>query len=987
MMPLFIGVGFLAFAFSYLIGGAFILWARKRQIIDHPNERSSHTFPTPRGGGLAIVATTLVGTWVLWKTMGMGSWSGLLLYTLGALLVANVSWLDDLRSLPNSVKFIAHALGAVAAIAGFGYWQQVNIPFNGPLHLGWIGGAITFCWIVGLTNAYNFMDGSDGLAGLQAVIAGLAWALIGWMTGNQLLLVMGLLVAGSSLGFLGHNWPPARIFMGDVGSAFLGYTFALFSLICTAGKDSRQFGGAPLVGLLLLWPFVFDTSFTFLRRLSKGENIFRAHRSHLYQRLLQANKTPSLVALLYGALALAGAALGETWSPSCLTGNVNGAILVVVLAAGLWLFVVSREKRSALPTPVHGYALKYQTLVIVVSQAILLTIAYYASFMLRLDLNVPEPYLSVFLTTLPLVILIGLLVFAYFRLFRGWWQYAGMSDLLDIIRAAVVSALLIYAAVGLTRGFKDYPRSVFIINPILTVLILGGARFAVRVYSENARLHLAQTNTLIIGAGRAGSSIVRELKENEALDYNAVGFVDDDPTKRGVKIQGVKVLGSTEELPRLIAKHEVAHIFIAIPSASGAQIQRIVDKCRECKVDFKTLPAIGDIITNHYASVGHMRSIRVDDLLVRQPIRIDLARIRSKLSGKTVLITGAAGSIGSEMSRQIAELNPAKLVLFERSESDLFQIHLELSDRFPSLACVPIVGDILDVNRLRDAFNAHRPNSVFHAAAYKHVPMMEMNCFQAVNNNVFGTYNVALVSRQSGVEDFVMISSDKAVNPSNIMGVTKRVAELLILGLQHQATRFVSVRFGNVLGSRGSVIPLFEQQIAARKPITITDPEARRYFMTTKEAVQLVLQASAMGKGGEIFMLDMGQPVKIVDLARTLIKLSGLEPEADIPIVYTGLRPGEKLFEEVKLEGEGIKPTSHEKIRVLDGGEVSLENVRKWLDELAALSDSRNVHGLIMKLKEIVPEYKPSREILEQAEVDRFDKFASYNRARAGLSL
>jgi FlaA1/EpsC-like NDP-sugar epimerase/UDP-N-acetylmuramyl pentapeptide phosphotransferase/UDP-N-acetylglucosamine-1-phosphate transferase len=986
-MPLFIGVGFLAFALSYLIGGAFILWARKRRIIDLPNERSSHTFPTPRGGGLAIVAITLTGTWLLWKTVGAGSWYGLLLYTLGAILVANVSWLDDLRSLPNSVKFIAHAIGALAAIAGFGYWQQINIPFYGQLHPGWIGAAITFVWIVGLTNAYNFMDGSDGLAAVQAVVAGLAWASIGWLTGNHLLLVMGLLVAGSSLGFLGHNWPPARIFMGDVGSAFLGYTFALFPLICTAGKDSRLFGGAPLVGLLILWPFVFDTSFTFLRRLSKGENVFQAHRSHLYQRLLKAGKSPSLVALLYGALALAGAALGETWSPSCLTGNVDGAILVVVLSAGLWLFVVSREKGASLPTPVQAYALKYRTLVIAFSQLLLLTIAYYVSFMLRLDLRVPEPYLSVFLATLPLVLLIKLLVFAYFRLFSGWWRYVSMTDLLDIIKAAAVSAPLMYAAVGLTRGFLHHPRSVFIIDPILTVLVLGGARFAVRAYSESARPHLARANTLIVGAGRAGSSIVRELKDNEALDYNPVGFVDDDPTKRGVKIQGVKVLGNTEELPRLIAKHEVAHIFIAIPSASGAQIQRIVDKCRECKVDFKTLPAIGDMIINHSGSVGHMRSIRVDDLLVRQPVKIDPARIQSKLSGRTVLITGAAGSIGSELSRQIAEFNPARLVLFERSESDLFQIHLELSDRFPSLNCVPIVGDILDVNRLRDAFNTHRPNSVFHAAAYKHVPMMEMNCFQAVTNNVFGTYNVALVSRQSGVEDFVMISSDKAINPSNIMGATKRVAELLVLGLQHQATRFVSVRFGNVLGSRGSVVPLFERQIAARKPVTITDPEAQRYFMTTKEAVQLVLQASAMGKGGEIFMLDMGQPIKIVDLARTLVKLSGLEPEVDIPIVYTGLRPGEKLFEEIKLEGEGVKPTAHEKIRVLDGGEVSLENVRKWLDELAALSDSRNVHGLVMKLKEIVPEYKPSREILEQAEVDRFDKFASYSKARAGLSL
>ena len=630
--------------------------------------------------------------------------------------------------------------------------------------------------------------------------------------------------------------------------------------------------------------------------------------------------------------------------------------------------------------------LYYRKYVIVLFQAALLTVTYYCSFLLRFDFRLIDPYRTTCLVTLPLILLIKLPAFYYFRLFSGWWRYVGMSDLLDIIKAAAVSAPLVCAGVYAFHGFSNYPRSVFVIDAILTVFLVGGTRFAIRAYYESARLHLSHANTLIVGAGRAGSAVVRELKENEKLEYNPVGIVDDDPSKQGLKIQGVPVLGSTRELPRLIAKHDVAHILIAIPSATGKQMQRIIERCKESNVDFRTLPALADII-NGSVSFGSMRRVRVEDLLAREPVRLDLSRIRAKLEGKCVLITGAGGSIGSELARQIAQFNPGKLVLFDRSESDLFKIDLELSEGSASPNRVPVVGDILDVSRLREVFHGHKPHSVFHAAAFKHVPMMESNCFQAVTNNIFGTYNVALIAKQYGTGDFVMISSDKAVNPSNVMGVTKRVAELLILGLQRDATRFVSVRFGNVLGSTGSVIPIFEQQIANRKAITITHPEARRYFMTIPEAAQLVLQASTMGKGGEIFVLDMGEPVKVVDLAHTLIRLSGLEPDRDIPIVFTGLRPGEKLFEELQLEGEGIKPTAHQKIRVLEGGEVSFEQVGQWLEELTAIVGSKNVHNLVAKLKEIVPEYNPSKEILSLCEVDRFDRFVSYGRARSELKL
>ena len=624
---------------------------------------------------------------------------------------------------------------------------------------------------------------------------------------------------------------------------------------------------------------------------------------------------------------------------------------------------------AAVQTPI----LKFRRLIIVFFQLFLLALTYYFSFLLRFDFNLHEPFTSVFLRTLPVIVSVKILVFSYFRLFRGWWRYVGMSDLLDIIKASAVSAVLAFVGVYLTHGMAWFPRSVCVIDLTMTICVIGGIRFAVRAYTESARIHLTHANTLIIGAGSAGSAIARELKSNEKLKYNLVGFIDDDPSKQGMKLQGFKVLGATDQLPRIIEENEVAHILIAIQYATGKQIQRIVDKCRACKVDFKTLPSYGDII-NGYVSVGLMRNVKVEDLLRRAPLRLDFGRIQEKLQRKVVLITGAGGSIGSELARQVAKFKPARLLLFDQSENDLHKIDIELAESFPRLDYVAVVGDILDVERVRQVMAQHRPHFVFHAAAYKHVPMMEKNCFQAVTNNIIGTYNVAHQAREFDVRDFVMISSDKAVNPSNIMGVTKRVAELLILGLQHQKTHFVAVRFGNVLGSKGSVLPLFEEQIAQRKPVTVTHPEARRYFMTIPEAVQLVLQAATMGKGGEIFVLDMGEPIKIVDVAHDLIRLSGLEPERDIPIVYTGLRPGEKLFEELKLDEEGIKPTAHEKIRVLDGGRVNHRQVELWIKELAARANAKDVYGLVTKLREIVPEYTPSPEILALTEESRYER-------------
>jgi len=611
-------------------------------------------------------------------------------------------------------------------------------------------------------------------------------------------------------------------------------------------------------------------------------------------------------------------------------------------------------------------------LLIVVSQVALIALAYYVSFQLRFEFELPGDIRRLIAKSFLIVILVKVVAFYYFGLLRGWWRYVGISDLVDITKAASSSSLLIYFLFFLVIDLNEFPRSVMGIDWLLTILVVGGARFLVRAYTEALEQHAGDKNILVVGTGREAASLVRDLRHSAESGCNPIAIIDEDRSKLGIKIHGVPVVGTFESMGDVITRYGIKCVLIALPSPTNKQVQRIIENCRSSKVEFKILPTLGNRI-NGGNVLGLIRDIKVEDLLGRAPVALDVEAIRTKLQDKVVLITGAAGSIGSELARQVASFRPTRLVLLDRSENDQFRLSMELSRKFPDLEYVTAVGDILDSGLLRDLFALHRPHSVFHAAAYKHVPLMERNCFQAVNNNILGTYNVALISRQFAVEDFVLISSDKAVNPTNVMGVTKRACELIILALRRQRTRFMAVRFGNVLGSTGSVLPIFQRQIADGGPLTITHPDVMRYFMTIPEAEQLVLQASTMGKGGEIFVLEMGEPVRIRDLATNLIHLSGLQPETDINLVYTGLRPGEKMFEELCLESEDTKATSHDKIRVFDGGFADFEKVKKWVDELSALVIAKNMGGIISKLQDIVPEYRPSDEVLSECDVDRHD--------------
>lgn len=550
---------------------------------------------------------------------------------------------------------------------------------------------------------------------------------------------------------------------------------------------------------------------------------------------------------------------------------------------------------------------------------------------------IPWQYLRVYFYSLPITIPIRLLVYHWFGLYRQIWSHASVLELLSIIGAVTVDTLL-SALVIFLLPHTGYPRSIFVISWFLTIGLLGAIRLALRVRHEWIRSHndgAQPTNrALIFGAGDAGVLLAREFGKHPELDATLVGFVDDDPYKEGLRLAGKPVLGTRTDLKRLAKEYKVTNLLIAMPSARGHGIREIAELGRSAGLKVKTLPGLFELM-NGSVSVSQIRDVQIEDILGRDEVKVDLAAIAAYLSDEVVLVTGAGGSIGSELCRQVARFSPKQLILLGHGENSIYEIHMELLRRFPDLDLRPIIADIRDENRIRQVFEQYRPGVVFHAAAHKHVPLMEFNPTEAIKNNVFGTLNVAKAADFYNAKRFVLISSDKAVNPTSVMGATKRAAECIVQSLARTSqTVFVAVRFGNVLGSRGSVIPLFKRQIAAGGPVTVTDPRMVRYFMTIPEAAQLVIQAASMGHGGEVFILDMGDPVRIVDLARDLIRLSGLEPDVDIRIEFSGVRPGEKLFEELLTAEEGTQATMHERIFVARPDSISPHVLQSFLDSV-----------------------------------------------------
>lgn len=605
-------------------------------------------------------------------------------------------------------------------------------------------------------------------------------------------------------------------------------------------------------------------------------------------------------------------------------------------------------------------------------QLAIFLVAGISAFLLRFDFNIPRLYLHQMGAALLEWMVVKTVVFYFFELDRGNWRYASLPDLLRLAAGNVLASVL--ASVGiLIFAPKGFPRSIYVLDLLLCFVLTAGARMAVRLAAEFSRLQndAARKRTIIYGAGDAGVSLLREIRQNSALSYNIIGFVDDSPVKTGSTVQRARVLGNGAALPAIVKTNSVEMVLIAMPSATGDEMTAILKRCHEAGVAYKTIPGLAEIIESSDLA-AQIRDVAVEDLLGRNTVHLDESAIRGKLQGQVVMVTGAAGSIGSELCRQIARYQPRAIVGFEIAETALFHLEGEMRRCFPDVPFRSEIGSIQNPRRLDEVLHRHAPSILYHAAAYKHVPLMEDHLFEAVENNVFGTWNVAVAAARCGVSDFVMISSDKAVRPANIMGLTKRVAELLVLSLQNGGPRFISVRFGNVLGSNGSVIPLFKSQIARGGPVTVTHPEMRRYFMTIPEASQLVLQASSMGSGGELFVLDMGQPVRILDLARNLILLSGLRPDQDIRIEFTGTRPGEKLYEELSTLEEETLPTWHEKVKIFAGNGLPAGGMLRHLETLRRCCEDRDARALILNLKDLVPDYNPSvhilRRILERPE-------------------
>jgi FlaA1/EpsC-like NDP-sugar epimerase len=601
--------------------------------------------------------------------------------------------------------------------------------------------------------------------------------------------------------------------------------------------------------------------------------------------------------------------------------------------------------------------------VVVAVHLVLIVLSNLAALMLRFDGQVPAENWALALRLLPVLLLLRALMFVPFRLYQGLWRYTSVNDVRDIAAAVATSSAILWVIVRWVLGLTLYPRSVYMIDTVLLIGLMCGIRMLRRVHRDSRRAEGGK-RVLVYGAGDAGEMIVRDMKRHATHGYDPIGFVDDDAAKVGQRIHGVAVLGTGRDLEAIVRRHNPDELLIAMPGVDPAVVRGVVKVLEPFKIPLKTLPSLREIVDGK-VTVSQIRSLAIGDLLPRAPIGLDPAPVRALIAGRTVLVTGAGGSIGAELCRQILTFAPHALVLYERHENSLFDLANGVIARNSDAPIFPVVGDVRDWDTLNKVLAVHRPDVIFHAAAHKHVPLMQLNPCEAVKNNVAGAWTLAKLARRHSVQRVVFISTDKAVNPTSVMGATKRVTELIAQAFANGgapgATCFSVVRFGNVLGSNGSVVPTFLRQIQAGGPVTVTHPDIRRYFMLIPEAVQLVLHAAALAQGGEVFVLDMGEQIKVVDIARNLIRLAGFVPEVDIPVTFIGLRPGEKLYEELVGVAEGADPTGVDKIlRIRRHAPPELSELQPLVRRLLMVATQGDADAAILALHEVVPTFAPA---------------------------
>ncbi len=897
-----------------------------------PSERSLHTIPTSRGGGLGIALAFLFVACFYWAN----AW-----FFAVIVLLFFVSSADDWFGVSANLRLLAHALCALLLVA---FWLP-TMPFQTAL--------VVFLVLVWGTNLFNFMDGADGIAALMAVVGGATLAALAFAAaspGSRIedLGTLAAALAGAAMGFLFFNVPPAKIFMGDGGSTLLGLVLAAISV---AGVFENAWSAA--VPVALFAPFWADATWTLARRLLQGHRATTPHRDHIYQRLVLAGLGHR--GLFVWMIAWCATSVLTALALHFAT-DVSAALkLLLALAFGATYLVVAhvavrRPPVNLLLNPRAPTALLYDLAAVAVAWA--------ALFWVRFNSNFDTAIYSAndVLRSLAFVLPIHAAVFLAMGLYRGIWRFASLADMWLIIRAAFIASAATGLAFLLIRPDSFiWPRFVLALQPIFVILLMGGARMAIRSWKEHRLYGLSAIRgepVVIIGAGTAAANLIKQLQRSEL--WRPVALLDDDLAKRGARLHDIPVLGALDEVGIVSRRFGAQHAIVAMPNATHQERRRAVQLANAAKLVALTVPAYDEMLGENDTH-ARLRAIELEDLLGRDPVALDTDGLNQWFAGRTVLVTGAGGSIGRELCTQIVRFHPARIVLLDISEFAAYDIYEQLQQIFDVKRIEVYVADVRNRARIREVLAAEKPSIVFHAAAYKHVPMTEtVNAWEAVRNNTHGTITMAECAREIGVEKFVLVSTDKAVRPSSIMGASKRLAELATLSFEPSPTNFVGVRFGNVLGSNGSVIPKFRKQIENGGPITVTHPEMTRFFMSIPEAAQLVLQAGLLGEPGSLYVLDMGEPVRIVDLAKELVRLARGNEDA-VPIVFTGLRLGEKMHEELIGDLEQFAPTKHAKVRRV----VTKESVSLNLDELVDWLSAAPPADVHQALKRWVVDFRP----------------------------